>query len=87
MAPSRLRQRTLLRALEIVGDHYVLARRLRVPMDELRAWLAGADVPPTAVFLAAVDIVGSQIEPPQAPRLFERRRSQRDAATLVRPSA
>ena len=58
---SSLRQRTLLRALEIVGDEATLARKLRVPMEELRAWLRGADVPPTAVFLAAVDIVESCI--------------------------
>lgn len=60
MHPS-LRQRTLLRALEIVGDEATLARKLQVPMGDLRAWLGGTDVPPTAVFLAAVDIVESCI--------------------------
>jgi hypothetical protein len=28
-----------------------------VPTVELRAWLAGKDIPPVAVFLAAVDII------------------------------
>lgn len=56
-----LRQRTLLRALEIVGDEATLARKLQVPMAELQTWLGGADTPPIAVFLAAVDIVESCI--------------------------
>ena len=56
-----LRQRTLLRALEIVGDEGTLARKLHVPMAELQAWLGGTDAPPIAVFLAAVDIVESCI--------------------------
>jgi hypothetical protein len=52
-----LRQRTLLRALEIVGDEATLARKLQAPRVELRAWLHGTETPPTAAFLAAVDIV------------------------------
>ena len=58
---TSLRQRTLLRALEIVGDEATLARKLQVPMGDLQAWLGGSDVPPIAVFLAAVDIVESCI--------------------------
>jgi len=56
---ASLRQRTLQAALQIIGDPQRLMRRLRVPMEDLRAWLAGRDEPPTAVFLAAVDIVAS----------------------------
>lgn len=56
-----LRQRTLLRALEIVGDERTLARKLQVPIAELRGWLRGSEAAPTAVFLAAVDIVESCI--------------------------
>lgn len=58
---ASLRQRTLLRALEIVGDEATLARKLQVPSADLRAWLRATDVPPMAVFLAAVDIVESCI--------------------------
>ncbi len=57
MPAAPLRRRTLERALAIVGSRAQLARELRVPRDELCSWLKGDDVPPTAVFLDAVDIV------------------------------
>jgi hypothetical protein len=54
---QRIRHRTLLRALEIIGDQRSLARTLHVPALDLSAWLRGVETPPIAVFLAAVDIV------------------------------
>ena len=53
----QLAQRTLQRANDLVGDPAVLARRLHVPLDDLRSWLQGSDVPPKSVFFAAVDIL------------------------------
>jgi len=58
-----LSQRTLQCALTLVGDSTVLARRLRVPLEDLHAWLAGTDVPPRAVFFAAVDILCAADDP------------------------
>jgi hypothetical protein len=49
--------RTLWRALEILGGEDKLARHLRVPASELREWLTGAESPPMAYFLMAVDVV------------------------------
>jgi hypothetical protein len=84
-APS-LRQRTLQRALEISGDARRLSRRLRVPMDDLQEWLKGRDVPPTAVFLAAVDVVvGWEGDARPAP-LIERRRQPRARAAAATAS-
>jgi hypothetical protein len=70
-------ERTLKRALDIVGDEQRLARRLRVPLNDLHSWLTGEERPPTAAFLTAVDIVvgGSDAHPVQV--AFERRRKPR----------
>ena len=73
---SRLRQRTLQRALEIVGDRQRLSRELRVPMEDLNAWLSGRDMPPTGVFLSAIDIVEAHTEL-RVPAFVERRRNPR----------
>ena len=70
-------ERTLKRALEIVGDEQRLARRLRVPLDDLHAWLAGLERPPTAVFLTAVDIVVGESDAYPVQVAFERRRKPR----------
>jgi hypothetical protein len=81
---ASLRQRTLQSALQIVGDTHRLMRRLRVPMSDLRAWLEGREEAPTAVFLAAVDIVAA-VEPisnQQTPPRRERRARPRDAVLL-----
>jgi hypothetical protein len=48
---------TLARAREVAGGERGLARWLQVPMRELQRWLGGKELPPTGVFLAAVDIV------------------------------
>jgi hypothetical protein len=79
-----LRQRTLQRALEIVGRPAALSRRLRVPLWDLRLWLAGIEAPPTATFLEAVDIVVQyEGQPPRenAP-LLERRRHPRSTGAM-----
>jgi hypothetical protein len=57
MPSATLRRRTLQRALQIAGSRRALARELHVPMDELAAWLTGNGMPPTGVFLDAVDVV------------------------------
>lgn len=76
-------ERTLKRALDIVGDEPRLARRLRVPVEDLHAWLAGLEKPPTTAFLAAVDIVvgGGDVRPVQV--AFERRRKPRHQNQLA----
>ena len=52
-----IRQQAVNRAAEIVGEPRKLARRLRVPMDELLAWMKGRGQPPNAVFLECVDLI------------------------------
>jgi hypothetical protein len=69
-------ERTLKCALDIVGgDEPKLARRLRVPVTDLHAWLAGEEKPPTWAFLAAVDVVVGAGDVVQVD--FERRRTPR----------
>jgi hypothetical protein len=58
-----LYQRTLACARTLTGSEKLLARRLHVPLEDLRAWLDGAEAPPRAVFLAAVDILIDPDEP------------------------
>ena len=53
----RVRVRTLARAANLLGGPEPLRRRLNVSAFLLAAWLTGAQVPPTDVFLRAVDIV------------------------------
>jgi hypothetical protein len=76
-------ERTLQRALEIVGSEPRLARRLRVPLNDLQAWLAGAEKPTTTAFLTAVDIVvgAGDVRPVHVP--FERRRTPRHQTQLA----
>jgi len=74
-------ERTLKRALEIVGDEQRLARRLRVPQSDLNAWLRGAEKPPTAAFLTAVDIVVGADDLRPVHVAFERRRRPRHQST------
>jgi hypothetical protein len=49
--------RVLQRAVELMGSERAVARHLRVPMPDLFAWLKGADRPPRALFLEAVDLL------------------------------
>jgi len=52
-----LEMRVLQRAAELLGSERALARRLRVPMPDLFAWLRGAEKPPRALFLETVDVL------------------------------
>ena len=54
---KEVRSRTLSKAAEIVGGPEALRRRLNVSALVLGVWLAGAETPPTDVFLKAVDII------------------------------
>ena len=88
MPTPSLRQRTLQRALEISGDVRRLSRKLHVPMEELQEWLKGRDVPPTAVFLAAVDIVAEwQGDAPVNPYIERRRRPRPGGARRAQQPA
>ncbi len=49
--------RVLHRACQILGDVDQLASHLRVSVALLYRWLEGDDVPPSHVFLKAVDLV------------------------------
>ncbi|HSA68548.1 MAG TPA: GAF domain-containing protein [Burkholderiales bacterium] len=49
--------RTLQRAAEVLGGKSKLREVLRVPLRELDRWMAGAERPPTDIFLKAVDLV------------------------------
>jgi hypothetical protein len=84
MVSFGLIQRTLKRALDIVGDERRLARRLRVPLNDLHAWLTGEESPPTWVFLSAVDVVvgGGDFRPVA----YERRRKSRQQSAHSSPS-
>lgn len=48
---------TLRRACEILGGRPELGKYLKVSAVSLGIWMAGAEVPPTDVFLKAVDVV------------------------------
>jgi DNA-binding transcriptional regulator YdaS (Cro superfamily) len=49
--------RTLRRAAHIVGGENELAARLHVSATDLALWVQGVGVPPSNVFLDAVDLV------------------------------
>jgi hypothetical protein len=63
MDASTLYQQTLWSALGIAGDEARLARRLQVPLTDLKGWLRGVEAPPLWAFLRAVDLVTD----PEAP--------------------
>ena len=71
-------ERTLKCALDIVGDEQRLARRLRVPLKDLHAWLVDEEGPPAWVFLRAVDIVVGAGEARAVDVPYERRRKPRE---------
>jgi hypothetical protein len=52
-----IRQQAVRRAAEIAGEPRRLARRLRVPLDDLIGWMNGREQPPNVVFLQCVDII------------------------------
>ena len=61
-AATTVYARTLHHACEILGGVPQLADHLRVPARLLRRWLEGRDMPPTAVFVAALDVVLLYVE-------------------------
>jgi hypothetical protein len=60
---SNLYARTLLRAAELVGGEQQLAVQLKVTPSHLALWLAGTEVPPTDIFLKAVDVISERQTP------------------------
>jgi hypothetical protein len=54
---DKIRSVTLHKAAELLGGPDALRRRLNVSALLLGVWLAGAETPPTDVFLKAVDII------------------------------
>lgn len=61
--------RILRRAAHHLGGQRPLARYLQVPLPDLYIWLRpGAEPPPTAVFLKAVDLVLNDLDTPDAAR-------------------
>ena len=49
--------RVLHRACQILGGVQHLARHLKVSPVRVHAWLEGEDVPPSSIFLKAVDLI------------------------------
>ncbi len=63
---SSVYSRTFQKAAQLAGGQKKLARQLRVPLGELEKWIAGREVPPTATFLKAVDLVLDETAPSAA---------------------
>ena len=59
MSDDNVYTRTMHRALQTLGGAETLARALGASVREVEAWMAGQAVPPTGVFLKAIDIVAS----------------------------
>jgi hypothetical protein len=82
MASFSLLHRTLQCALGIAGSERKLARKLCVPSEALRKWLAGEEPLPTWAFLAAVDVIADgdsfRLRSPRG----ERRRFPRAVASV-----
>jgi hypothetical protein len=49
--------RVLHRACQVLGGVHQLARHLGASLDQVHRWLDGDDVPPSRIFLKAVDLV------------------------------
>jgi hypothetical protein len=56
--------RTLTKAAELVGGRAKLCRLLKVPSGDLENWITDKAVPPTAIFLKAVDLIISETPAP-----------------------
>jgi hypothetical protein len=68
--PQDTYRAALVRAAELLGGAAPLARRLQVPMPELRRWLAGDEVPSMGTFLKVIDMLledsrGLEAAPPR----------------------
>lgn len=55
--------RTLARAAEVAGGPEVLSGLLKVTPSHLDSWLRGFGIPPTDVFLRAVDLLDEEVPP------------------------
>ena len=90
MAKPSVYDRILHKAAAIVGGERALARYLKVPQEELYAWMRpGAAPPPAAVFLKAVDVVLNDLDLPdqqraQSVRIAVIHEDRRRAAVLQR---
>ena len=64
VAKPSLYARTLQTAANVLGGERALARYLRVPLPELFVWMRpGAEPPPLALFLKAVDVILNDLDP------------------------
>jgi hypothetical protein len=71
--------RILQKAADLVGGHRALARYLKVPLLDLYAWMRpGAEPPPDAAFLNAVDLVLNDLD------VHDAARAQRIRAATLR---
>jgi hypothetical protein len=88
MAKHSVYNRILHKAAGIVGGERALARYLKVPQQEIYAWMRpGASPPPAAVFLNAVDLALNHLDIPdeqraQAVRVAVIHEDQRRAAVM-----
>jgi len=57
VAEETVYTRTTRKALEAVGGANELAAALRRPLEEVKDWLAGRQVPPDKAFLRLLEIV------------------------------
>jgi hypothetical protein len=67
--PDNLYVMTLVRAAGIVGGEAELALRLNISAAILHLWIVGTAIPPTDIFLKAVDIVMERDQDKTAPWL------------------
>ena len=58
-------KRTLERALQVLRSKERLAAFLKLPLEELEAYLTGEKPPPHQVFITALDIVASGTDGPK----------------------
>jgi hypothetical protein len=56
--------RALQKAAELVGGQRKLSRHLQVPEAELQKWIGDQAIPPTAIFLRAIDLILDETAPP-----------------------
>lgn len=58
--PDTPQSKALRRAVEVFGSATALSHWLKVPSDALIQWINGDGVPPDAIFLQIVDLLGSR---------------------------
>jgi hypothetical protein len=88
METPRVYAQTLQQAAEAAGGAQALARRLGVPLQRLRRWMAGYGSPPLETFLASLDIVAAgpellgltrSVTLPRSPHAPDRHRPEPDS--------